>query len=109
MRDIVSQIRTLAKPKPIIRRRVTNTRERRKIKSELERILYYVLVGYGGPHPWGSKARPPHPELEPLQIIDQEAGKEIREAIQSVVNEPRFSSQLKLMLIEIDKRIKDIK
>lgn len=93
----------IARSKP--NRKVQDPRVVHKIKDEITRILYYAIVGYGGPHPWGPKARPPYPEYQTLKVMDDKAGTDIRDAISKILNGPRYNTMLRSMLRDLDSEV----
>jgi hypothetical protein len=72
---------------------------REKFKSEIVRILYYMYCGYNStPHPWGLKNRPQFPERLPLPIIDKEVGKDVRKALENLINSSKWDSWIRQLL-----------
>lgn len=78
---------------------------RAKFKSELIHTLYYMLVGYEGPHPWGVTAKPAYPEHNPLPLRNKECGKHVREAVEAVISSRDLDVICKKILAEMDKKV----
>ena len=76
--------------------------KRTKFEDELARTLYYLHMGYGGPHPWGFTGRPPYPEHSALRVTDQAAGKRERAAIQKVLRHQEWKQMLRRLLRDVD-------
>lgn len=76
-----------------------------KFKSELIRTLYYMLVGYEGPHPWGVSAKPAYPEYSPLPVRNKACGKQAREAVESLISSRDFEVMCKKILADMDKKV----
>lgn len=85
--------------------KITTPRSFDKFTSEMVRSVYYMSLGYVGPHPWGPLARPPYPEFSPLPVKDEEAEPELRKAIDKVISSSRWSVVLKRLLREIEKEL----
>lgn len=80
---------------------------RRKLKSELVRILFYIANGYQGPHPWGLLARPIYPEISPLPVKDKNAGKEMRELVESLMDKSYWDQFVRILLRELKTKLED--
>lgn len=78
---------------------------RTKLKSDIGRLLYYMAVGYDGPHPWGSMARPPYPEFSPLVVKDIHAEKQTRETIEKFMNDPEWTQLIGRLLRELNRKL----
>jgi hypothetical protein len=76
-----------------------------KFRSELVRLLYYMAVGYNGPHPWGNSARPPFPEFSPLSLKDAGAEKQVRDTIEKMLSDPEWSFILSKLLRELNRKL----
>jgi hypothetical protein len=83
---------------------VTTPKFRAKFHSELVRILYYLVVGYAGPHPWGERARPPYPEFTPLEV-KSDNGKKVRDAVAKVISNPTYTKLWNQFLIDLTKEL----
>ena len=81
---------------------------RKKLRSEIVRILFYMAQGYGGPHPWGLLARPIYPEISPLPVKDKKAGKETREAIEELMKKGYWDQFIRILLRELKTKLKDL-
>jgi len=78
---------------------------RKKLRSEIVRILYYLSTSYSGPHPWGLLARPIYPEVSPLPIKDKNAGKETREAIEELMKKGYWDQFIRILLREVKTKL----
>lgn len=78
---------------------------RKKLRSEIVRILYYLAAGYGGPHPWGMLARPIYPEVSPLPVKDKNAGKAMREMIESLMEQSYWDQFVRILLRELKTKL----
>lgn len=76
-----------------------------KFKSELARVLYYMSVGYNGPHPWGTSARPPYPEFNPAPIKDTDAEPEVVSKIEDFLADSKWDIIFKRFLRELNKEL----
>ncbi len=85
--------------------KLSSEKLRAKFKSELVRTLYYMLVGYKGPHPWGVSAKPAYPEYNNLPIRNRECGRHVREAMESLISSRDLDAICKKILAEVDKKV----
>jgi hypothetical protein len=74
-----------------------------KFKSELVRTLYYMLVGYAGPHPWGPSNRPAYPEYSPIAVTHPGYERKLRETIESMLSSPEWDKNIKKLLRDLNK------
>ena len=84
---------------------------RDKLRSELVRILFYMHEGYNTVNPWGIKNRPQYPERTPISVVDKNAGKEVREALEKLMKDSKWDSLLRQLLkavkeLKIEKKVK---
>jgi hypothetical protein len=85
---------------------VLNTdRSKLKLKAELSRILYYMAVGYDGPHLWGASARPPFPEFSPLVLKDNQSERHVRETIEKFLADPEWVTIFSKLLRELNRKL----
>ncbi len=104
---IATKIKKLAKIEKTSKSRLdfNSAITRRKLRSEIVRILFYLYMGYEGPHPWGRVARPIYPETHPLPLRDKNAGKEVRESIEKIMDDSYFEQWIRVLLRTVKNKI----
>lgn len=94
---IIKDLKDLANKSPNIND-FNSSLIRTKFKSEIVRILYYLIVGSQGPHLWGIQNRIQPPERSPLPLKDPNACKVTRETLEKLVNSSSWDSWIRQLL-----------